>query len=217
LGVEGEGENSGAGAGDASVERGFQIRIEGHRSYEAPFRKTQSAAWYALRSGADPCRIDRLPFRQAGPPVSLPQSGHIVKGDISRGEVYYTQLFLSEQCGGAQPDRTRATGGPLPSSHRGWSVDPYLVGEARPSRSSLANFVMRPFTKLRMTRSLFLPEFTTCNACNRTSRGLQNSCAYCGSQDVDGITRITVLHQGSSWNKGKLGELRNRYPEPSLL
>jgi ribonucleoside-triphosphate reductase len=35
---------------------------------------------------------------------------------------------------------------------------------------------------------------------------------YCGSQDVDGITRITgYFTKVSSWNKGKLGELRNRY------
>jgi anaerobic ribonucleoside-triphosphate reductase len=37
-------------------------------------------------------------------------------------------------------------------------------------------------------------------------------CAYCGSEDVDGITRITgYFTKISSWNKGKLGELRERY------
>jgi anaerobic ribonucleoside-triphosphate reductase len=64
----------------------------------------------------------------------------------------------------------------------------------------------------------FSPDFTTCNSCNRTNRGLQSSCAYCGSEDVDGITRITgYFTKISSWNKGKIGELRNRYRNQTFL
>ena len=58
----------------------------------------------------------------------------------------------------------------------------------------------------------FSPEFTTCNKCHRTGRGIQDTCSYCGSMDVDGITRITgYFTKVSSWNKGKLGELKDRH------
>jgi ribonucleoside-triphosphate reductase len=64
------------------------------------------------------------------------------------------------------------------------------------------------FTGLQLTQNdqiAFSPEFTTCNLCHRTSRGLRQSCAFCGSEDVDGITRITgYFTKVSSWNKGKL-------------
>jgi len=41
--------------------------------------------------------------------------------------------------------------------------------------------------------------------------GLIDECSYCGSTDVEGITRITgYFTKISSWNKGKLGELRER-------
>jgi anaerobic ribonucleoside-triphosphate reductase len=41
---------------------------------------------------------------------------------------------------------------------------------------------------------------------------LQDTCAFCGSYEVDGITRITgYFTKVSSWNKGKLGELKDRY------
>ena len=58
----------------------------------------------------------------------------------------------------------------------------------------------------------FSPEFTACTECGRTSRGLAESCVYCGSTEIEGITRITgYFTKISSWNKGKLGELRDRY------
>jgi len=141
-----------------------------------------------------------------------PQSGHIVKGDISRGEVYYTNSSYLNNAAVLNPiERVRQEGLFHPLIEAG-ALTHIWLGEARPSRSSLANFVMKTFHQTQNDQIAFSPEFTTCNACNRTSRGLQNSCAYCGSQDVDGITRITgYFTKVSSWNKGKLGELRNRY------
>ena len=86
------------------------------------------------------------------------------------------------------------------------------LGEARPSPASLANFVVKVFRQTQNDQIAFSPEFTTCNLCHRTSRGLRPSCPYCGAEDVDGITRITgYFTKISSWNKGKIGELRNRY------
>jgi anaerobic ribonucleoside-triphosphate reductase len=92
------------------------------------------------------------------------------------------------------------------------------LGEAKPSGESLASFVIKTFTQTQNDQVAFSPEFTTCNRCYRTSRGLAEVCTYCGSSDVDGITRITgYFTRLSSWNKGKIGELHDRYRNQGFL
>src|SRR5512136_973688 len=147
-----------------------------------------------------------------------PRSGYIVKGDISRGEVYYTNSTYLNNAAVLNPiDRVRQEGLFHPLIEGG-ALTHIWLGEARPSKSSLANFVIKTFQKTQNDQIAFSPEFTTCNLCNRTSRGLRPSCTYCGSDDVDGITRITgYFTKISSWNKGKIGELRNRYRNQPFL
>jgi ribonucleoside-triphosphate reductase len=147
-----------------------------------------------------------------------PKSGHIVKGDISKGEVYYTNSTYLNNSAVLNPiERVRQEGLFHPLIEAG-ALTHIWLGEARPLKSSLANFVVKTFRLTRNDQIAFSPEFTTCNGCHRTSRGLQSSCAYCGSEDVDGITRITgYFTKISSWNKGKVGELRDRYRNPAFL
>ena len=147
-----------------------------------------------------------------------PRSGHIVKGDISKGEVYYTNSTYLNNSAVLNPiERVRQEGLFHPLIEAG-ALTHIWLGEARPSKSSLANFVMKTFRLTQNDQIAFSPEFTTCNCCNRTSRGLRSSCDYCGSEDVDGITRITgYFTKISSWNKGKIGELRNRYRNQAFL
>ncbi len=141
-----------------------------------------------------------------------PKSGHIVKGDISKGEVYYTNSTYLNNSAVLNPiERVRQEGLFHPLIEAG-ALTHIWLGEARPSRASLVNFVVKTFRLTQNDQIAFSPEFTTCNDCHRTNRGLRSSCAYCGSEDVDGITRITgYFTKLSSWNKGKLGELQNRY------
>jgi len=141
-----------------------------------------------------------------------PRSGHIVKGDLSKGEVYYTNSTHLNNSAVLNPiERVRQEGLFHPLIEAGALTHVWL-GEARPSKLSLANFVMKTFHQTQNDQIAFSPEFTTCNGCHRTQRGIRSSCGYCGSEDVDGITRITgYFTKVSSWNKGKLGELRNRY------
>ncbi len=147
-----------------------------------------------------------------------PSSGHIVKGDISRGEVYYTNSTYLNNSAVLNPiERVRQEGLFHPLIEAG-ALTHIWLGEARPSKSSLANFVIKTFQLTQNDQIAFSPEFTACNRCHRTSRGLRSSCTYCGSEDVDGITRITgYFTKLSSWNKGKLGELRDRYRNQAFL
>ena len=86
------------------------------------------------------------------------------------------------------------------------------LGEKQPSSESLANFVLKTFRHTTNDQIAFSPEFTNCSDCGKTARGLHDSCVYCGSSQVEGITRITgYFTKISSWNKGKIGELHDRY------
>ncbi len=147
-----------------------------------------------------------------------PKSGHVVKGDISKGEVYYTNSTYLNNAAALNPiERVRQEGLFHPLIEAG-ALTHIWLGEARPSKASLANFVMKTFQLTQNDQIAFSPEFTTCNRCHRTNRGLRSSCASCGSEDVDGITRITgYFTKVSSWNKGKIGELRNRYRNQTFL
>lgn len=141
-----------------------------------------------------------------------PQSGHTVKGDISRGEVYYTNSTYYSVSAPINPIERVIKEGLFHPRIEAGSLTHIWLGEARPSRESLANFVVKIFRESLNDQVAFSPEFTTCISCGRTSRGLRDSCVYCGSQDIEGITRITgYFTKVSSWNKGKIGELRDRF------
>ena len=141
-----------------------------------------------------------------------PHSGKVVKGDIGRGEVYYTNsTYLNVGTLLNPVERVRKEGLFHPLIEAG-SLTHIWLGESRPSKESLANFVIKVFRHSQNDQIAFSPEFTTCTTCGRTARGLSPQCPYCGSAEVEGITRITgYFTKISSWNKGKLGELRDRH------
>ena len=141
-----------------------------------------------------------------------PQSGHYVKGDISQGETYYTNSTYFAVSSEMNPiDRIIKEGLFHPRIEAG-SLTHVWLGEAKPSKESLANFVIKTFRESLNDQIAFSPEFTNCLSCGKTSRGLKDDCPCCGSKEVEGITRITgYFTKISSWNKGKKGELRDRY------
>lgn len=141
-----------------------------------------------------------------------PLSGRVVKGDIASGEVYYTNSTHLNVKNPMNPIERVTTEGLFHPLIEAGSISHVWLGEAQPSKEAIADFVVKTFKYTTNDQIAFSPEFTTCNACNRTGRGLTQSCSYCGSRDVDGITRITgYFTKVSSWNKGKLGELKDRH------
>jgi len=141
-----------------------------------------------------------------------PASGRVVKGDIASGEIYYTNSTHLNVHAPMNPiDRVTNEGKFHPLIEAG-SISHIWLGEAHPTKEAVADFVIKTFKYTKNDQIAFSPEFTTCNRCHRTSRGLRDMCEYCNSRDVDGITRITgYFTKVSSWNKGKLGELKDRY------
>jgi ribonucleoside-triphosphate reductase len=136
----------------------------------------------------------------------------VIRGNRSSGEIYYTNstyFNVSEQVNPI--DRIKKEGLFHPMIEAG-ALSHVWLGESRPSAESLANFVKKTFEKTQNAQIAFSPEFTSCLDCLKTSRGLNENCVYCHSPKVEGITRVTgFFSKTSSWNKGKIAELKDRY------
>ncbi len=134
-----------------------------------------------------------------------------VKGSIPYGETYYTNSTCLPVSSRENPvERVQLEGLFHPIIEAG-AITHVWLGESKPSKESLANFVVKVFKETLNDQIAFSPEFTNCLQCGKTVRGLRESCPHCGSPEVDGITRITgYFTKISSWNKGKLGELKER-------
>ena len=136
----------------------------------------------------------------------------VVKGNQAADEVYYTNSTLFDVGAAINPvERVKFEGRFHPLIEAGALTHVWL-GESKPPAESLANFVIKTFKQTKNDQIAFSPEFTSCKGCGKLSRGLHEACPWCAGTDVDGITRITgYFTRISSWNKGKLGELKDRY------
>jgi ribonucleoside-triphosphate reductase (formate) len=136
----------------------------------------------------------------------------VVKGSVNDLEIYYTNSTYFNVSHQMNPiDRVTKEGLFHPLIDAGALTHVWL-GEAKPSAESISNFVIKTFRNTSNSQIAFSPEFTTCNGCGRTERGLKEKCGSCGSPDIEGMTRITgYFSKIKGWNKGKLGELKDRY------
>jgi ribonucleoside-triphosphate reductase (formate) len=188
----------------------FGLKIIAHMNLLADKMKRQEGMRILLEQ--TPAESTSYRFARLDLRYFSPASGKVIKGDIASGEVYYTNsTHLNVKYPMNPIERVTSEGIFHPLIEAG-SISHVWIGEAQPSKEAIADFVIKTFKFTTSDQIAFSPEFTTCNKCNRTGRGLSNTCEYCGSADVDGITRITgYFTKVSSWNKGKLGELKDRY------
>ena len=142
---------------------------------------------------------------------SWPEAASVVKGDPGTGEVYYTNSSHIPYSVPMDPaDKVLGEGRFHPMISAG-AITHLWMGEHKPDPDALASFIRKVFLHSENAQVAFSPEFTICNGCGRVSRGLLTECGWCGSGDVDGITRITgYFTRTSSWNGGKRAELRDR-------
>ncbi|MCK4401484.1 anaerobic ribonucleoside-triphosphate reductase [bacterium] len=140
-----------------------------------------------------------------------PESKDIVKGDMAQDEYYYTNsihfradapIGLVERIEKQAKFHTMIESGAILHA---------FIGEAKPSPESIFNLVKKTFYNTKAAQLTISPEFTICNSCSKTTRGLVDVCGNCNSEDVYGITRIVgYFSRVNNWNKSKLGELRDR-------
>ena len=142
----------------------------------------------------------------------LPErAGEVVKGRQDKGEVYYTNSTQLSVGDVVNPIVRVHREGQFHDMIEAGALTHVWLEDARPAAESVADFVKKTFYQTRNAQLAFSPEFTSCNSCSKVHRGLTETCTYCGSTDVDGITRVTgYFSLTSGWNAGKRAELRDR-------
>ncbi|MBN1366011.1 MAG: anaerobic ribonucleoside-triphosphate reductase [Syntrophaceae bacterium] len=140
-----------------------------------------------------------------------PVAGHYVKGDIAEGAVYYTNSTHLNVAADVSALQRVAKEGLFHKYMEGEVFTHLQLGAAAPDKEKFSKFIRKVFCETDNRLIDFNPEFTFCLSCEKTARGLNEKCIYCKSTDVEGIARLTrYFSKTSSWNKGKLAELKNR-------
>jgi len=139
------------------------------------------------------------------------KAAQVVKGNLKTGAVYYTNSCQLNNSVPMDPiERVTKEGLFHPLIDAGAMTHLWL-GEQKPAAKSIANFVKKTFFETQNELIAFSPEFTLCGDCRKTTRGLKERCAFCGSENVDHMTRVSGFFSlASRWNKGKLQELKER-------
>jgi len=140
-----------------------------------------------------------------------PLSGRYVRGDLARGEIYYTNSSHLPPAAIVDPATRIRIEGRFHPLFRAGAVTHIELGEAEPPAALLADLIVRAFRETQNNQIVFSPEFTCCDRCGGVMRGRLEKCSRCGSAEVDGLARITqYFSRVSGWNRGKRAELRDR-------
>ncbi|MFA6170220.1 MAG: anaerobic ribonucleoside-triphosphate reductase [Candidatus Margulisiibacteriota bacterium] len=145
------------------------------------------------------------------------QSTTVIKGNYEGSEIYYTNSTYINVAHKMSPiDRVKQEGLFHPLIDAG-ALTHIWLGESRPDAKSIASFVIKTFKNTDNAQIAFSPEFTACDDCGKVTRGLVDRCPHCSSANIEGITRITgYFSRVPGWNKGKMGELKDRYRSADL-
>ncbi len=134
----------------------------------------------------------------------------IVKGD--EDSAYYTNsIHLTADAPVSLVERI-AQQSKFHSMIESGAITHAFVGEEQPSADSIALLMKEVFFRTQSAQVTISPEFTYCNTCNHSFRGLNERCERCGSTDVFGETRVVgYFSRVQNWNKSKrYGELKAR-------
>jgi anaerobic ribonucleoside-triphosphate reductase len=150
-------------------------------------------------------RFARLDAARYGPSVDKFHRG-------TKEAPYYTNSTYLNVGANIDPiERVKKEGKMHPLIDAG-AITHVWLGNKSPQPESIAAFVRKTYYNTQNAQIAFSPEFTSCNDCQRTIMGNNSSCSFCGSVNVDVITRVTGYYsRTSSWNKGKVQELRDRH------
>ncbi len=170
------------------------------RKYNLKFAMEESPAESAAR------RMAKVDLRE------YPESREILKGNMDEDEFYYTNsIHLAANAPVSFVERVQKQSR-FHSLIESGAIIHAFIGEHKPSPESIMNLVEKTFRNTQTAQLTVSPEFTVCNDCNKMSRGLRDSCEYCDSESVYGITRIVgYFSRIDNWNKSKRGELKDRH------
>ena len=136
----------------------------------------------------------------------------IYKGDSEDVAYYTNSVHIAPEAPVSLVERIRAQS-KFHSMIESGAIIHAFIGEEKPSAESIARLITETFFETQSAQVTISPEFTHCNTCYHVSRGLQDKCRACGSEDVVGETRVVgYFSKISNWNKSKrYGELLDRH------
>jgi ribonucleoside-triphosphate reductase len=144
------------------------------------------------------------------------EARNIIKGDDEDVAYYTNSIHLAADAPVSLVERIRLQAR-FHSMIESGAITHAFVGEERPSSESIARLVKNTFFRTQTAQITISPEFTYCDDCSHTMRGLKEHCDCCGSEQVVGETRVVgYFSKIQNWNKSKrYGELvarqRGRY------
>ena len=142
----------------------------------------------------------------------FPDSKKVVKGNSNGDESYYTNSIHFAASAPVDLITRIIKQSKFHPLIKSGAIIHAFVGESRPSPESIYNLVKKVWEHTQCSQLTISPEFTICNTCSEVSRGLQENCNGCGSEDVYGVTRIVGYYSKiTNWNKNKIGELKDRH------
>lgn len=141
----------------------------------------------------------------------FPDSKKVVKGNSNGDESYYTNSIHFAASAPVDLITRIIKQSKFHPLIKSGAIIHAFVGENQPSPESIYNLIKKIWEHTQCSQLTISPEFTICNTCSEVSRGLQENCNGCGSEDVYGVTRIVGYYSKiTNWNKNKIGELKDR-------
>ncbi len=140
----------------------------------------------------------------------------VVKGEDSDTIYYTNSIHLTADAPVSLVERIREQS-KFHSMIESGAITHAFVGEEQPSAESIAKLMKDVFFRTQSAQVTISPEFTYCDSCRHSMRGLIENCTRCGSDKVWGETRVVgYFSKIQNWNKSKrYGELvarqRGRY------
>jgi len=142
----------------------------------------------------------------------FPDSKKVIKGNSNGEESYYTNSIHFAASAPVDLITRIIKQSKFHPLIKSGAIIHAFVGESRPSPEGIYNLVKKVWEHTQCSQLTISPEFTICNTCSEVSRGLQENCNGCGSEDVYGVTRIVGYYSKiTNWNKNKIGELKDRH------
>jgi ribonucleoside-triphosphate reductase len=186
------------------------LRITSHMYLRAKEYTEKTGLKFTLEeSPAEACarrlaKTDLVYFR--------PEALTCFKGDSEDVAYYTNSVHLAAEAPVSLVERIRKQGIFHSIIESGAMIHAF-IGEEKPSAEAIEKLVTDTFNRTQTAQITISPEFTYCQHCGYQSRGLQDNCEQCGSEDVFGLTRVVgYFSKIQNWNKSKrYGELTNRH------
>jgi anaerobic ribonucleoside-triphosphate reductase len=194
----------------------FGLKVIAHMNLLCEYYAEQ--AQHALCAGADPGRSTAYRFAKLDLKLSRTRPATWSRRP-SPDEVYYTNSTLFNVGATCEPHRAGQAGGPLPSPDRGRRHHPRLAGRAASLQGIHGQLRDQDIQGDQERPSGLQPRVHLLQELPANHRGLVRTPARpAASDELEHITRITgYFTRVSSWNKGKMGELKDRYRNPGFI